>query len=980
MTVIGTATLRLLGDTAQFRSELTGASAHWAKTGKQLESAGDKLTSGVTLPIAALTGAVVALGSTFESEMSKIVGLVGISQEQVDEWSQQLLKLGPEVGKSPRELAEALFFVTSAGFRGAEAIDVLTISAKASAAGLGDTATIADALTSAINAYGIENLSASESANILTAAVREGKLEASQLAPVLGQVLPTASALGITFQDVAGTLAVFSRTGVNAARGVTSLNAIMSTMLKTSKEGEDALAGVGLTLEDLREQAAGPGGMIGVMRTLDSAFEGNNEELVKVIPNIEAFRGVMNALAQDGETVDAVMNGVADSTGSLEHAFEAAADTSKFKMNAALSEMSASLIKLSATVLPPVASALAIVADLTSDVADIFSGLPGPVRSAAVAMLGLLAAAGPILVVAGKLVSAWGLVTAAFPAVAVAVAAVATPITLAVAAFASLVAAGMALVENWNIIKFEAQQFTEKVTGAFAWMYDKIVGHSYVPDLMNELDKEFGGLDKLMVAPAEEATQAVTRAFASITTPAKIKGIDYKVSIDANQLYGAVIAATGSAATAFNALSDEIPPTAELFVQLQEEIDEMEAPARDWVKVAQDMNRAALDNHAQILASTRVEKLAADQMKTLGNEAVTMSAKGQAALERINAERKRLVDSQRIQRAVTETLSQASEETSFKFQALQRSTASIISDFSPLGMLAEVLGSALDALKPAFDALKAPLQILGTILASAIMPILKALFPVIKFLSIAASYVVEGFLWLAGVTLKVVGWLQKALGTFVFGLGKILSKIPLIGGIFKPLKAAGKAQIQAGEAIMGAGDGMLDAIADIKEGREEIKALEWPAEAEQAAQSQISATHETTNATKTNTEVVQSVGSDLLEVANGILEATLAIRDLMVQGVEFLSLMATPAMAFGTAGPLIATTGGPSALLPGTEPGTGTQVSIGEGAVQINVGERDDPRAAGIAAADGFMERVSGREYQRTRRTLTGSGKIDGEI
>ena len=55
-------------------------------------------------------------------------------------------------------------------------------------------------------------------------------------------------------------------------------------------------------------------------------------------------------------------------------------------------------------------------------------------------------------------------------------------------------------------------------------------------------------------------------------------------------------------------------------------------------------------------------------------------------------------------------------------------------------------------------------------------------------------------------------------------------------------------------------------------------------------------------------------------------------------------------------------------------------VTIGEGAVQINVGEREDPREAGRAAADGFLERVSGREYSKTRRAITGSGKIDREI
>ena len=623
MTTIGTATLRLLGDTAQFRKELTGASKQWAKTGQQMEAAGKKLTMGLTLPLIAAAGGIAVLGTSFEAEMSKIVGLVGISQEQVAQWSDQLLELGPKVGKSPRELAEALFFVTSAGFRGAAAIDVLTIAAKASAAGLGETAIVADAVTSAINAYGMENLSATDAANILTAAVREGKLEASQLAPVLGQVLPTASALGIAFEDVAGVLAVFSRTGVNAAEGATGLNAVLSTLLSTSAEGERALDGVGLSLEGLRKQAQGADGVVGVMRTLDEAFKGNNDEIIKVIPNIRAFRGVMNVLAQDSETVDSVMRGVANSTGALDNAFQAAADTNKFKFNASMSEIAASMIKISASVLPPLATGLAALADIISTVADGFSGLPGPLRAVTVALLALAAATGPLLMVAGKLVAAIGFLGPAFAALGPAIALIVTPVTLAVAAFAALVIAGMLVYKNWDFLKSAAGSLWEWIKSAFSlgiefvkfliddfiagvvdrflWLKDIIVGNSIVPDMMAAIGQEFGGLDKLMVAPAEEATAAVTKAFENIVGPGKVKGINYAVSIDANELYGAVIEATGSAAVAFNALSDEVPPTAELFVQLQKEIEGMKTEGRSWTQTAEDMKRAGQDLHLSLI-------------------------------------------------------------------------------------------------------------------------------------------------------------------------------------------------------------------------------------------------------------------------------------------------------------------------------------------------------------------------------------------
>ncbi|BCV00221.1 MAG: hypothetical protein CM15mV33_840 [uncultured marine virus] len=61
-----------------------------------------------------------------------------------------------ETGRGPQELADAMFFIASAGLRGATAMEVLNASAKAAAIGLGQTKAVADAATSAVNAYGAE--------------------------------------------------------------------------------------------------------------------------------------------------------------------------------------------------------------------------------------------------------------------------------------------------------------------------------------------------------------------------------------------------------------------------------------------------------------------------------------------------------------------------------------------------------------------------------------------------------------------------------------------------------------------------------------------------------------------------------------------------------------------------------------------------------------------------------------------------------
>jgi hypothetical protein len=105
--------------------------------GRSVSKVGKSMTVGVTLPIVGVGVAATKMAMDFDESMTKIVSLVGLSRDQVQEMRGDVLRLAGETAKAPQELAEALFVVTSAGLRGADAISALEMSAKAGAAGLG---------------------------------------------------------------------------------------------------------------------------------------------------------------------------------------------------------------------------------------------------------------------------------------------------------------------------------------------------------------------------------------------------------------------------------------------------------------------------------------------------------------------------------------------------------------------------------------------------------------------------------------------------------------------------------------------------------------------------------------------------------------------------------------------------------------------------------------------------------------------------
>jgi TP901 family phage tail tape measure protein len=266
--------------------------------------------------------------SNFELTMQKIVGLSGLTQQAVNGLTKEVLALGPAVGRGPAELAEALYFISSSGITdAATALDVLNQSARASAAGLGETQQVADAVTSVLNAYGPSTISAAQATDILVGIVREGKGEASEFAGVIGNVVSLASQLSVSFDEVGAALAAMTRLGTDPETAATQLQQVFSNLTKVTPQSEKALRSVGLTSKALRATLAGPGGLREGLVQIKAAFEGNIPAMAKAFGDIRALRGVLALVGSQADAVGGIFERLADSTGSAADAFGAVANT-----------------------------------------------------------------------------------------------------------------------------------------------------------------------------------------------------------------------------------------------------------------------------------------------------------------------------------------------------------------------------------------------------------------------------------------------------------------------------------------------------------------------------------------------------------------------------------------------------------------------------------------------------------------------------
>lgn len=407
-----------------FNKQLNQAAARWEKFGTRLSSAGFRMSLGLSVPLISGIKSVTDAFSSFESEMTRILNLTEASETQVSRWGKQLTDLAPKLGKAPQELAEGLYYVASASEISAKTIDIVTESAKASAIGLGSTANIAKLVTASINAYGAENLTATQAVDVLAATIKEGALEIDALATSMGRIIPVAGLIGVKFTDLGAAIATASRSGQNAEQVITGLRGLFNVLLAPAEQSRKALVTIGEPLDELERQAAEAQGafnqvglsanrlreiiqqqgLVAALRVLQEAFQGNYDLMKRVIPNIRAITAFAGITVQ-GDTYRKITERIERSNGLVESSFKRVQST----LTQVFAELSAQfqvlLIEAGGQLAPMLkqlgTEIIGILGAITKLVA-VFSELPGPTRSVLVTITALAIVVGPLALLFGQ--------------------------------------------------------------------------------------------------------------------------------------------------------------------------------------------------------------------------------------------------------------------------------------------------------------------------------------------------------------------------------------------------------------------------------------------------------------------------------------------------------------------------------------------------------------------------------------------------
>jgi len=326
----------------QFSSEFDRAGKNAFKFGRRMAVMGALIAA----PL------VVAAKSAvdFEAQMGNVATLVDTSVESIDKMGDNVLSLAKKLPVPINELTASLYDIRSAGIASEDAMATLEFSAKLSAAGLSTTEEATNILTSAMNAFRSEGLSAATIADTLFKTVKAGKTNMSELAQAFGSTAPIIQSAGIKLADFQAATAALTTLGTPASQAQTQLNQAIAKLMGPTAEMTKVFKQLGVTTHTELIQKYG---------TLGNAFGAVNDEIVrqglsakKTWGSVQALSGVTALLGETNGTYLATLEDMRNGTNALDEAFEKQKGTAKSQMQIMKNNVQSLSISLGKLLIP----------------------------------------------------------------------------------------------------------------------------------------------------------------------------------------------------------------------------------------------------------------------------------------------------------------------------------------------------------------------------------------------------------------------------------------------------------------------------------------------------------------------------------------------------------------------------------------------------------------------------------------------------
>lgn len=458
-----------------------------------MKKLGGDLTKFVTLPLAGVGIAAVKMNQDLKKDLATISTLIPGQSERLGVLRKDIQRVSIDVAKGTDEIADATYGIISAYGDAEDTMDKVALNAKAATAGVASTSDALNLSSAVMKGYGDTSAKANEKVlDLAFGTLKLGQTDFSSLANSIGQVVPLATELSISQEELFGVYAAATGVTGDASKVSTQYRGILQSLMAPTKEMTKLMNNMGYTSGKSMIEGEGLGRTI---QAIDKASKDGNIPLKDFIGSIEGQTLALSLAGNLSESYTTKTEELANASGMATEAFKEQTEgvnASGFSYAQSMQRMKVASQELGEAASPMIAT----LADGFAFVSEKLVALD-PETLQLITKIGLIALAlGPVIKFGGlaisgisKAIGVVGTVTAFLGKAGFAISAVAGgaatlgegmllvmgPVGWVIAGFVALTAAGVAVYKNWGTISQWAKDKGAEISKDWQDTKDKTV-------------------------------------------------------------------------------------------------------------------------------------------------------------------------------------------------------------------------------------------------------------------------------------------------------------------------------------------------------------------------------------------------------------------------------------------------------------------------------------------------------------------------
>lgn len=265
--------------------------------------------------------------------------------------SDRVLDLSSALGTDALDTAQGLYQVLSNQVvEASESFQFLEQAQKLAITTVASTGEAVDALSSVMNAYGLEAADAARVSDTLFEAVNVGRFTLDEIANIIGRVTPLTAQMGISWEETAAAISTMTQSGVRADTAVTQLRAVVIKLLKPTEAMTELYKQWGV--QDGPSAIAAFGGLQGVLQKLSQETNGSTTEMTRFFNEVRGLAGALGLNIDNGERFATVLGQIENSAGLASRAFEGFQASQAQQLTIQMNKLNNAVIELGTSLQP----------------------------------------------------------------------------------------------------------------------------------------------------------------------------------------------------------------------------------------------------------------------------------------------------------------------------------------------------------------------------------------------------------------------------------------------------------------------------------------------------------------------------------------------------------------------------------------------------------------------------------------------------